>query len=102
MAGLVIAMTRHLVTTRAAPRACKRCKASILVAVSEGLPAYVDTTPIDALQEIRALVEGRWTYTLTTARELLHRDRLRIQTTPDTRTTIHRQHRCPTTGADHE
>jgi hypothetical protein len=98
VAGLVIAMTRHLVTTQTTTGACPRCKASILVAVSEGLPVRVDTTPIDAAQEIQALVEGRWTYTLTTARELLHRDRLRIRAT-DHRNTIHRQHRCPDQGS---
>jgi hypothetical protein len=87
-------MTQHLISTRASGGTCAACKTSTLVAYCEGLRVRVDVTPIDATGEVAALAEGRATYTLIMAGELVHRDQFRIQD-PHLAGTVHRQHRCP-------
>lgn len=84
----------HLASTTADDAECPRCHKPILTALDEGLTAHVDATPLpDRQAEIAALIEGRWTYTLTTYRQLIHRNAQRI--TADTmRGTIHAEHRC--------
>jgi len=91
----VTIMRQYLISTRVKPRTCPRCNASTLFAYSEGVPAHVDATPIDAAEELAALAEGRWTYELLWCGELLHRDQYRICGKPYG--TIHQQHRCDTT-----
>ncbi|MEU5549224.1 hypothetical protein ABZ738_05595 [Micromonospora sp. NPDC047793] len=90
-------MTRHLISTTATPGTCPRCRRPVITALDDGIPARVDATPLpDRQAEIAALLEGRWTYTHTTNRHLIHRDAARI--TANTLTgTIHAEHKC--TGA---
>jgi hypothetical protein len=90
------AVTRiHLVSSRATTAPCPRCRRPTLVALDEGLPARVDTAPLDRDGEIAALLSDRWTYSLTPSGDLIHRDPSRIAdaTQPGT---IHAAHRCTT------
>lgn len=82
----------HLVSTAATEDTCHRCRRPVLVALAEGLPTKVDPAPLDHAGEIAALIQGRWTYTLTRTRDLIHRDADRIGTLAGT---IHTQHICP-------
>lgn len=87
-------MSQHLISTRAKADTCPVCKTSTLIAHSEGLRVRVDITPINPPEELAALAEGRTTYTLIMAGELVARDRHRIRD-PHLHGTTHRQHRCP-------
>lgn len=86
-------MTGHLLTTPATARTCPHCKAHLLTAHDQGIPAIVDATPITPGDELTALLEGRWTYNHIYGL-LIHRDAARIaaghQSEP-----IHAQHKCP-------
>lgn len=88
-------MTRvHLVSTTATEQPCPRCRRATLTALDEGLPARVDATPLhDRTAEIAALLQGRWTFTYTANRQLIHRDATRI-TDNHLRGTVHAAHKC--------
>ncbi|MFY1658553.1 hypothetical protein [Micromonospora sp. WMMD1274] len=87
-------MTRHLISTVATDHRCDRCHTPIITALDDGIPARVDATPLpDRQTEIDALLNGKFTYTLTLNRHLIHRDADRI--TANTLTgTIHAEHKC--------
>jgi len=71
-------VTQHFVSTPAAETTCPRCRAQLLTALDEGLRATVDADPLDPAAEIAALLAGKWTYTLTSNRHLVHRTPERI------------------------
>lgn len=83
----------HLITTRATQTPCPRCRRPTLTAISEGWPVRADPEPLDRQGEINALLAGKWTWTLTQSRELIHRDPDRISD-PKIRGTIHADHKC--------
>ena len=83
----------HLVSTKITHTRCPHCRAHILVALDNGIPARVDPTPLlNRTAEIAALLAGRWTYELHLG-ELMHRDAARIHAN-NTRGTIHADHQC--------
>ncbi|MDG4799030.1 hypothetical protein [Micromonospora sp. WMMD980] len=87
-------MSRHLISTVATEHRCDRCRAPIITAHDDGIPARVDTAPLpDRQAEIAALLDGKWTYTLTLNRHLIHRDAERI-TANNLTGTIHAEHKC--------
>lgn len=87
-------MTRHLISTVAGDHRCDRCRAPIITALDDGIPARVDATPLrDRQAEIAALLDGKWTYVLTINRHLIHRDADRI-TANNIAGTIHAEHKC--------
>lgn len=55
-------MSQHLISTPAKPDQCRRCEAWTLTCHAGGLLARVDPIPIDELQELTALLDGRKTY----------------------------------------
>lgn len=84
----------HLASTTAKPQPCPRCHRATLVALDEGISARVDAAPLaDQQTEIAALLENRWTYTLTNWGHLVHRDPTRIAANT-IQGTIHAEHRC--------
>lgn len=87
-------MTQHFASTRATDARCPRCHAALLTALDEGLTARVDATPLpDRDAEIAALLDGRWTYTLTANRHLIMRAAHRIAANT-IRGTVHAEHKC--------
>ncbi len=87
-------MSRHLITTPAESGRCPRCGGATLRAISEGLAAIVDPTPIPAELEYQILLTGAWTYTLRPMTgELIHRADWRIRSAMLVGT-IHAQHVC--------
>jgi len=93
-------MTDHLVTTRAKPATCHRCRDPILIGLADGLTARVDATPLpDRNAEIAALLAGLRTYTRFSNDELAYRDadRIREHHKRDPRLAprqIHVEHKC--------
>lgn len=70
-------MTGPLITTAVAGSVHPRCGTPVLTGIAEGLLARVDLTPLNRAGEIRALIAGLQTYTLTRT-GLVHRDACRI------------------------
>lgn len=84
----------HLASTTAKAAPCPRCHRATLVALDEGISARVDATPLrDRADEIAALLENRWTYTLTNWGHLVHREPGRIAANT-LRGAIHAEHKC--------
>lgn len=91
-------MTQYLHSTVAKDTRCDRCQAPLLAALDEGIPARVNAKPLlDRQAEITALLNGQWTYVLTSNRHLILRDASRIAANT-LRGTIHAEHKC--TGAE--
>jgi len=65
-------VSRHLITSKAAPGTCPRCRELTLTGVVEGLSFRVDPYPTAADLEIIAILLGRRTFTLY-GRELIYR-----------------------------
>lgn len=87
-------MTAYLVSTTATDTRCPRCRAAVITAIDEGIPARVDATPLpDRTAEIAALLDGKHTYVLTDRRHLFHRDASRIAG-GSIHGTIHAEHTC--------
>lgn len=81
---------------------CGRCGADVISGRSDGAThwdAIVDSTPLDPLQELSAVVAGCRTWTHYTAPGLLYlRGRRIIRERPAgtrARQTVHADHRCP-------
>lgn len=70
---MTIRAPKHFETTTPAVVTCHRCGRPTIYGLAEGLIARADPVPLDQLGEIRAVVAGRQTYTLTRA-GLVHRD----------------------------
>lgn len=73
---------------------CPRCRAALLTAIDEGMPATVNAEPLaDRAAEVAALLDGRRTYVHTERRLLVYRNATRIRgnTIPGT---IHAEHKC--------
>lgn len=84
----------HFASTTTKPGRCRRCRAPILTALDEGLPATVDATPLpNQAAEITALINNLWTYVHTRSGYLIHRDARRIAHN-SIAGTIHAQHTC--------
>lgn len=86
----------HFISTTATETTCPRCRAHLLTAFDEGLRVTVDAEPLaKPADEIAALLAGKWTYTLTRNRHLVHRTPERIAAgTPAG--SIHATHKCKT------
>lgn len=93
LVGWLAIMSRYLITTKAVEATC-HCGAAILRAIDVGLPVVVDAQPIPATDEVRVLIEGRWTYTRRRwSNELHHRTALMIHAS-DGAEPIHATHVC--------
>lgn len=80
-------------STRATEATCPRCRAPILTALDEGVPATVDATPLpDRAAEIAVLLDGRKTYSHA-QKQIFYRNATRIRDTT-INGTIHAEHRC--------
>lgn len=62
---MTIRAHRHFETTPPVVVVCWRCNRPTIYGLAEGVIARADITPIDSASEIRAVVAGRRTYTLT-------------------------------------
>jgi len=86
----------HFISTTATETTCPRCRARLLTAFDEGLRATVDAEPLaKPADEIAALLAGKWTYTLTRNRHLVHRTPERIAA-GTLAGSIHAAHKCKT------
>ena len=88
-------MARALESKRAKGRKCPSCRRVVLQGLDEGLLARVDLAPVDHDGEIKALLTGRWTYSLMPGRWLVHRNQDRIA---DLDGSVHVEHRCVMKG----
>ena len=86
----------HFISTTATETTCPRCHARLLTAFDEGLRVTVDAEPLaKPADEIAALLAGKWTYTLTRNRHLVHRTPERIAA-GTLAGSIHAAHKCKT------
>jgi hypothetical protein len=89
---MTIRAFRHLETTTPVVLACHGCGAPVVYGLAEGIPARTDPAPLTPWQEIRAVVAGRQTYTLTRA-GLVQRDAGR-RADPGLTGPVLAEHRC--------
>lgn len=59
---------RHLVTSSPTVEQCPRCSRLRLVGLADGVPYRVEPVPLHAHAELRALVDGRCTWTVIAGR----------------------------------
>lgn len=95
-------LQQKIATSRrhARPDTCPRCNTPNLVGPDHDTCARVvrvDTTPVDRIHEIAALLTGRYSYNLV-RNELHYREPHHIHSTNQTEP-IHLNHQCDTNGA---
>lgn len=91
---MTIRTHRHLETTPPLVHTCRRCGRPVVYGLAEGIPARVDTIPVDQAGEIAAVVAGRQTYTLRRS-GLIHRD-VRRRSDPTLAGPVLVEHACAT------
>jgi hypothetical protein len=55
---------RHLISTRRRLVVCKVCREKIFFGYDGGMPVYVNTEPVTALEEIACRLQGHMTFVL--------------------------------------